>query len=133
MKYLLDTDTVIAYLKNRPAVRALLIKLAADGLAMSLISYGEVYEGIYFGANQSTHELGLAALLRGVDLLGLNKSIMKRYARLRGGLRQSGMLIGDADTLIAATALHYDLTLVTANVRHFSRIANLTVLTPPQQ
>ncbi|MDQ2810105.1 MAG: type II toxin-antitoxin system VapC family toxin [Chloroflexota bacterium] len=42
------------------------------------------------------------------------------------------MLIGDADTLIAATALHHDLTLVTGNRRHFSRIPNLTLLTPPQ-
>ncbi len=67
---------------------------------MSLITYGEVYEVIYFGRDQVAHEQGLAALLRGVDLLNLNRSIMKHYARLRGGLRAAGMLIGDADTLI---------------------------------
>ena len=55
---------------------------------------------------------------------------MKRFARLRGQLRQAGTLIGDADTLIAVTALHHDLTLVTGNVRHFNRIPNLVLLTP---
>jgi predicted nucleic acid-binding protein len=36
-----------------------------------------------------------------------------------------GQLIGDFDTLIAATALHYDLILTTRNVRHFQRIPEL--------
>ncbi len=95
-----------------------------------MITYGEIYEGIYFGVNQTAHEQGFAAVLRWVDVLSLNRSIMKRYARLRGQLRQSGMLIGDADTLIAATALYYNLTLVTANTRHFSRIPQLILLAP---
>lgn len=130
MKYLIDTDVMIAYLKNRPAAHTLLSQLAPDGLAISLITYGEIYEGIYFSANRAAHEQGFAAVLRWVDVLALNRSIMKRYARVRGQLRQSGMLIGDADTLIAATALYYNLTLVTANTRHFSRIPQLILLSP---
>jgi len=50
---------------------------------------------------------------------------MKQYARIRGVLRAQGQLIGDLDTLIAATALHHDLTLTTQNTRHFSRIPDL--------
>jgi tRNA(fMet)-specific endonuclease VapC len=48
-------------------------------------------------------------------------------ARLRRRLRQQGELIGDFDILIAATALHADVTLVTGNSRHFGRIPDLKV------
>jgi tRNA(fMet)-specific endonuclease VapC len=50
---------------------------------------------------------------------------MKRFGQIRGQLRQTGQLISDFDILIAATALHYDLTLLTHNTRHFSRIPTL--------
>ncbi len=59
------------------------------------------------------------------DVLPLNKPIMKRFARIRGHLRQTGSIIGQADVLIAATALHYNLTVVTRNIRHFERIPDL--------
>ena len=39
-------------------------------------------------------------------------------------------MIGANDLLIAATALHYDYDIVTFNKREFSRIPNLTVITP---
>lgn len=50
---------------------------------------------------------------------------MERFAGIRGDLRRRGQLIPDLDLLIAATALHHDLTLLTRNVRHFDRIPEL--------
>jgi predicted nucleic acid-binding protein len=50
---------------------------------------------------------------------------MRRFALIRGNLRNRGELIGDPDIMIAATGLHHNLTLVTRNVRHFERIAGL--------
>jgi predicted nucleic acid-binding protein len=50
---------------------------------------------------------------------------MERFAFIRGELRANGQLIGDADLLIAATALEHDLTLVTQNLHHFNRIPGL--------
>jgi predicted nucleic acid-binding protein len=63
--------------------------------------------------------------LRRVDVLPLNRSIMRRFAQVRGELRRRGQLVGDPDLLIAATALHHGLVLVTNNRRHFERIAEL--------
>jgi predicted nucleic acid-binding protein len=51
--------------------------------------------------------------------------IAERFAWLRSALRRQGMLIPDMDLLIAATALEHDLTLVTRNLSHFSRIPEL--------
>lgn len=52
---------------------------------------------------------------------------MELFARTRAGLRRQGMLIPDLDLLIAATALSFDLTLLTRNTRHFARIPHLRI------
>src|SRR6266849_7517672 len=128
MKYLVDTDWIAAYLKGRQPFLQVLTELATEGLAVSLMTYGEIYEGIYFGTDPKAQETGFQRLLRVVAVLPFNRTIMRRFARLRGQLRQTGQLIGDPDVLIAATALQYDLTLITNNRRHFERIAELKLL-----
>jgi predicted nucleic acid-binding protein len=65
MKYLVDTDWVADYLKGRPEAVQLLGQLANEGLAISLITLGEIYEGIYYGRDVKAHERGFLALLRG--------------------------------------------------------------------
>ncbi|MBI4493912.1 MAG: type II toxin-antitoxin system VapC family toxin [Chloroflexi bacterium] len=55
---------------------------------------------------------------------------MQRFARIRGQLRRSGRVVGDPDLLIAATALHHHLILVTRNLRDFSRIPDLKLYQP---
>lgn len=128
MTYLVDTDWVIDYLKGKQSAHDLLTRLSADGIAISLITYGEVFEGIYFGGRQQAAEFGFAQFLEIADVLSLTKPIMKRFARVRGELRKRGQSISDTDLLIAATALEYDLILVTRNVSHFERIPNLELL-----
>jgi predicted nucleic acid-binding protein len=127
VSFLVDSDWIADYLKGRPDTVATLQSLAGEGLAVSIISYGEIYEGILFGGNRTQHERGFQAFLRGVQLLPLNRSIMRRFAQIRGDLRSQGRLIGDPDILIAATALQYHLTLLTRNVRDFSRIPGLSL------
>jgi predicted nucleic acid-binding protein len=130
MRYLVDTDWVVAYLKGNKEVVELLNQHANEGLAISLITYGEIYEGIYYGRDAKAHERGFLAFLRGVNVVPLNRTIMKRFARIRGELRAKGQIIGDPDILIAATALQHDLTLLTFNLRHFSRISDLKTYQP---
>lgn len=125
MSYLLDTDIVIEYLKGTRRAVELVNGLRAEGLAISLVTYGEVYEGVYFGTSVSSAERGFRTFLRDVDVLQLNRAMMRRFGQLRGALRRSGLLIPDPDLLIAVTALHHDLVLVTRNVRHFERVPDL--------
>lgn len=125
MSYLVDTDVVASWLKGRQRDVTLLRELSQEGLAISLITYGEIYEGIYYGRDAQSHITVFGQFLRWVDVLSLNRPIMRRFALVRGQLRQSGQLISDSDIMIAATALHHDLTIVTSNTRHFSRVADL--------
>jgi predicted nucleic acid-binding protein len=125
VRYLVDSDWVADYLKGRAAAVGLLGSLFPDGLAISIITYGEVYEGIYYGTNRAYHEAGFRHFLRGVQVLSITRTVARRFAIVRGNLRAQGQLIPEPDLLIAATSLHHDLTLVTRNLQHFERIPGL--------
>lgn len=127
MKYLIDTDWLIDYLKGKLAAGQLLDQLVHEGIAISLITYGEILEGIYYGKDPKQQEQIFRAFLRVTPILPLTENSLERFADIRGGLRRQGQLIGDADILIAATALDHDLTLVTQNLGHFRRIPKLTL------
>jgi tRNA(fMet)-specific endonuclease VapC len=62
-----------------------------------------------------------------VTILGIDEEVCKIFGRERGRLRAAGMLVGDFDLLIGATALRHNLTLLTNNRRHFERIAGLRI------
>ena len=123
--YLVDTDWVIHYLHAHPAIVSRLDELQPQGLALSIISLAELYEGVYYSRDPEGDEQDLNDFLRGVTVLGLDTDIAKIFGRERGRLRTSGTLIGDLDLLIGATALAHNLTLLTNNRSHFERISEL--------
>ncbi len=122
MKYLIDTDWVIDHLNGAQEVIRKLEEIAPQGLALSIISLAELYEGIYFSSDSAEDEKSLQKFLEGVTILEINEEICKAFARERGRLRKNGGLIGDFDLLIASTCLHYNLTLLTGNIKHFERV-----------
>jgi predicted nucleic acid-binding protein len=130
MSYLLDSDVVADWLRGRADAVQIVSTLRDQGLAISLVTYGEIYEGIYGSRDPRASEQVFVQFVRGVDVLPLTRPIMQRFARVRGELRRAGMIIGDFDLLIAATALHHKLTVVTRNVRHFQRIPELALYQP---
>jgi predicted nucleic acid-binding protein len=125
VKYLIDTDWVVDHLLGKPVAVQLLQTLEPDGIAISQVTFGEIYEGIYHGSNPTVAETVFLMFLANVDVLDLTAEIWKRYARIRGDLRKSGQLIAEFDNLIASTALEHDLILVTRNLKHYQRIPNL--------
>ncbi len=132
MRYLVDADFLIDATIGRPDAVQTLEHLSSDGLAIRIIAVAEVYEGA-FGTPQP--EATLAAFrefLASYAILPVTDSIAERFARLRATLRRQGQLIPDMDLLIAATALDAELTLLTRNIRHFERIAGLTLYQPSE-
>jgi tRNA(fMet)-specific endonuclease VapC len=125
MRYLIDSDWIVDYLKGRAPAQQLLESLLPDGIAISIITYAEIYEGVYHGTDRKRHEDGFHALLRLLSVLSLTRPVARRYARLRGRLQREGQLIDQPDLFIAATALEHDLILVARNTRDFGRIAEL--------
>jgi len=72
-------------------------------------------------------EAALQDFLRGVTLLGIDERTWQIFGKERGPLCAAGMIVGDGDLLIGATALRHDLILLTNNRRHFERIAGLRI------
>lgn len=108
MSYLLDSDYVADFLNGRPDAIQLLSRLPREQIAISVITFGEVTEGITFGQDRQRHERGFRQFLRVVDVLLLSRTTMRRFAHLRGVLRAQGNLIPDMDLLIGATAIAGD-------------------------
>jgi tRNA(fMet)-specific endonuclease VapC len=125
LRFLVDTDWVIEYLRGTPAMVTRLTELQPQGLALSIISLAELYEGVFYSRDPEGDGVDLADFLRGVTVLGIDADIAQRFGRERGRLRRAGMLIADFDLLIGATAVQHNLTLLTNNRSHFERIEGL--------
>ena len=127
MSYLLDTDWTIQYLNGLDRFVERINDLEADGLYLSIISLGEVYEGVFGSFNPVAREEELDAFLEHAEVLSVDLEVARIFAAERSRLRREGLLFGDMDLLIAATALRHDLTLLTNNRRHFERIPSLAI------
>jgi tRNA(fMet)-specific endonuclease VapC len=125
-RYLLDTDWIVDILNGQETALNTALELVPAGLAVSIISYGELYEGAVFAHNPEPALAGLHSFLKGKDILPLTQPVMERFAQIRGSLPRSiRQQIGDLDILIAATALEYNLTLLTRNRKDFQQIPHL--------
>lgn len=127
MRYLVDTDWLIDAVSGIPAAIATLDQLKDDGLATSIISVGEVYEGAYGTDNPAERLAVYRSFLDPFPVLPLTDRIMERFAKERSTLRTQGNIIPDLDLLIAATTLEHRLILLSPNSRHFDRIPDLTL------
>jgi predicted nucleic acid-binding protein len=130
-RYLLDTGPLAGYLLGRVSVHALVEPwIMRQEAAASILVYGEITEYNESFPDVTLRQAQLRRLLREVSPNVPTYAILERDAELRRQLRppRGPGLIGDIDTLIAATALEWGLTLVTMD-RDFQRVPDLN-LTP---
>ena len=125
MRYVLDADWIIQVLAGRSEAVLAHKRINPEEIAVSYITIGEIYDVAYTYANPEAHLQTFRQFLAPFPLLDLNEPIMERFAEIRASLRRRGEIISDFDILIGATALSYDLTVLTYNIRHFKRIPDL--------
>ena len=128
-KVLLDSDTLSFYLKQYPKVVAEAQNYLQQHqiFTFSIITRFEILRGMK--ANGATKGIkAFDSLCRQNEIIELGDQIIVRAADIYADLYQRGLLILDADILIAATALENSLPIVTNNERHFNRITGLQVL-----
>lgn len=126
LRYLLDTNICIYIIKQKPeSVLNKFEQMEVGEVGMSIITYGE----LIYGAQKSHHSKKSLFLLD--ELTGLIPSLpmptqaAKLYGEIRSKLEKQGKPIGANDLWIAAHALALELTIVTNNVKEFSRVPNL--------
>lgn len=126
MNVLFDSDALIEVLRRREPFDSYAQTLLADvpALFVSAISYYEVVRGVEI-AHAYAQQRRLRLLSSQLQVLPIDQAVAREAARLYVKLRAQGLLLPDADLLIAATALVHGLSLATRNQRHFSRIPSL--------
>ena len=125
MKYLIDTNTCVFLMKNRPDTVVQYKKNKPFGIAISSITLSELKFGVYNSANPERNGENLLRFLLGVEVLDYNDAAADEYGKIRAYLRRRGTPIGQMDMLIAAHAKAKGLVVVTNNTSEFERIENL--------
>jgi tRNA(fMet)-specific endonuclease VapC len=124
-RYLLDTNTISALLKNPGGtVKNHIAELGEDRICTSIIVLSELRCGVL---KHSSEKLSarLESVLAGLEVIPFESPADVRYSELRVHLESRGTPIGANDLLIGAHALALDCTLVTDSEREFSRIPQL--------
>ena len=123
MKFLLDTNAVIALFKQHPELVHRITREATADVAISAITLHELSFGAYRSPRPQHHLARLDTLQ--FEVLDLDPEDSRISGQVRASLAAAGTPIGILDILIASQALSRDLTLVTHNLRDFQRIPGL--------
>ena len=125
---LIDTDILTYFLKGDPdVVQNLNNYLDYYGvLEINLITYYEILSGLL--AKDAYRQLSVFEDFVSENIiLPLTEKSAKISAEIYSTLRKSGNTLDDIDLFIAGIALENDMTLITNNVKHFSRIPGLKI------
>ena len=125
-KYLLDTCTCISMFRNEGRVRETLSRVGIKNCFISEITIAELYFGLAKAEDQKRKLEDIREVQRLFRVIPVYSSF-KEYGEIRYSLEHSGQRVDQFDLLIGATALHYNLTLVTSNLKHFERMEGLEI------
>jgi toxin FitB len=137
--YLLDTNCISELVRANPSPAVLKWVDAADEslLYLSVLTLGEIRKGIAMvpsGARRTKLEtwieVELKARFAGRILL-VDTAVADRWGILAAAAKQAGKALSAVDGLLAATALHFNLAIVTRNVGDFA-ISQVQVVNPWQ-
>ena len=130
MKYMLDTNTLIYFIKNKPpsVVERINRLRDEDELCMSFVTYAELLKGAEGSTRKADVLRRLDALVRQVPVAyPSGPELCRHYAVHAARLKMRGRSIGGNDLWIASHALAEAATLVTNDWDEFQRIDGLTL------
>jgi tRNA(fMet)-specific endonuclease VapC len=125
--YVLDTNTLIYYFKGQGQVAQNLVRVLPEEIIVSTIVLFELQVGIAKSASPTKRIQQLQQILSQVNLLQFDHDAAVAAATIRAQLEEQGTPIGPMDVLIAGTALALQATLVTHNIKEFSRVSGITI------
>jgi tRNA(fMet)-specific endonuclease VapC len=128
VRYLLDTNICITIAKGQPpTVRDRFAQHTLQNLAMSTITVGELRFGAEKSQSRARALATIEQLVQMIQPCALPLIAAEHYGRSRATLQHLGQPIGNNDLWLAAHALAEDWTLVTNNIREFTRVPGLRV------
>lgn len=131
MAYLVDSDLTIDFLRNKLQAVSTIKRISGQDIKISIASWIEVMYGIRKSKIAGQKQLGEFQQLlksRQISILPLEEKVADEFVSLKLDLEKKGERLADFDLFIAATAIAGNMTLVTGNKKHFSRIPRLKLL-----
>lgn len=126
MQYLLDTCVISDFIKGEPGTKTRIRQTPPSDIAVSAITVMELRYGLLNNPQRAQKiEPTIASFLTSVTVLAFGTAEAEQAAQIRAILKTQGQPIGAYDVLIAATALQYQLLMITANQREFDRVPGL--------
>jgi predicted nucleic acid-binding protein len=127
MAYLFDTDAISLPFRRRPPALYLswFESVPRGQQFLSAVSLGELYKRA-LRTPYPDHLRNIEEhILPAVTVLPYDGAVARVFGELAADLETGGRKLSGADLQIAATAIHFDLELVTGNYRHFERVPRL--------
>jgi len=126
--FLLDTDIVIYWLKNKyPLINQRIKKAGKSSLFISSITAAELYFGAYNSLKKKENLSVIEGLLGKIKIIPFDEKAGKCFGEIKASLKSKGQIISNSDIFIAATAISNNFIMVTNNEDHFGRIENLKI------
>lgn len=134
MNYLLDTNVVSEMVRSKPNKKVMnwFDEIPDDALHISVLTLGEIRKGVETVSDKSKKEKLRVWLEQELPdwfsnrILGVDQNIADTWGRLQSVSRNPLPAI---DSLIAATAINFNLALVTRNTKDFN-LAMLEIINP---
>lgn len=127
MKYILDTDVLIYFLKGHEEITQRIIELPLQKVGTTIMTHTELLYGAYNSSRKKKNLEEIEFFLANISIIPFGREASKIYAQLKSDLRKKGNLLADMDLMIASIVLQHKGILVTNNTRHFSRIKSLKI------
>jgi tRNA(fMet)-specific endonuclease VapC len=127
MRYLLDTNICVYFLKQNAKIVDKIASVPAEDLAISCFNLTELLYGAYNSDFVDKNLERVRFIENTIEVMPFDRKAIENYAVIKSELKKQGKLIDDFDILIAAVALSNEMILVTNNEKHFERIPNLII------
>lgn len=127
MRYLLDTNILIAAIKGEAKVREKLAIIPLSDLLLSPVVLGELQLGVEKSQHREKSATRLTRMVEGIQLAVLDAETSRHYGSIRAELERRGTPIGANDYWIAAQGRAHGAVVVTNNTGEFSRVPGLVI------
>ena len=129
MKFLLDTNIVIDFLRGKQPVVDRINRILKQGLAISAVSVAELYHGAYKSSRPkyNMEKVDEFISVPGISVIDLDKQKARYYGKMLADLEANGVKLAEVDVLIAATAGEMELTILTGDKKHFARLVKFGI------